>query len=112
MCWKTSFLSFAFISYIENDVASEMEIFDLISNAFQDILLPKVEKHPKLKSEIEYLSHQYYTYKDSYMFPSKYESKTKSVLISIHNSLQSWQAEKSRNGEGEGWRFNDERWRI
>ena len=53
------------------------------------MLFPKVEKYPILKSKIEYLSHQYYTYKDSYMFPSKYESKTKSVLFSIHNSLQS-----------------------
>ena len=61
-----------------------MELFDLISNAFQDMLLPKVEKHPKLKSEIEYLSHQYYTYKDSYMFPSKYKGKIKSKFISLN----------------------------
>ena len=60
-----------------------MELFDLISNAFQDMLLPKVEKHPKLKSEIEYLSHQYYTYKDSYMFPSKYKGKIKSISVNL-----------------------------
>ena len=60
-----------------------MELFDLISNAFQEMLLPKVEKHPKLKSEIEYLSHQYYTYKDSYMFPSKYKGKIKSISVNL-----------------------------
>ena len=60
-----------------------MELFDLISIAFQEMLLPKVEKHPKLKSEIEYLSHQYYTYKDSYMFPSKYKGKIKSISVNL-----------------------------
>ena len=48
------------------------------------MLFPKVEKYPILKSKIEYLSHQYYTYKDSYMFPSKYKGKIKSIFISLN----------------------------
>ena len=71
----------SFISYIENDVTSEMEYDDTISTAFQQMLFPKVERNQRLKSKMEYLSNQYYSYKDSYTFLQKHESIIKCALI-------------------------------
>ena len=68
-----------------------MEYDDTISTAFQQMLFPKVERNQRLKSKMEYLSNQYYSYKDSYTFPQKHESIIKCALIyPVHYIYRFW----------------------
>ena len=61
------------LSFNNFDVISEMMLFDKISKTLEEFGKSKVQKNPKLEKYLSNLNDQYYKYKYSPKFQTKYK---------------------------------------